>query len=421
MPRAGRSVTPPLVLIIIIFVVAAGYFVWRTLRPVGIISPPAPTSATLVPVRFTDLPGWKTGDPRDALAAFVRSCDAIGKKPATGRLGADGYAGTAGDWQAVCKSAPPQMTDAANARAFFESRFTPLEVKRTDGAPALFTGYYEPELSASRTKQGRYTAPIYGLPDNLVGADLGDFRPEWAGERLSGCVDGHRLLPCPTRADIDAHGLSNAKVLVYADDPVGVFFLHIQGSGRVRLDDGQMIRIAYAGQNGRPYTPIGRVLLQRGLLDRASLSMQAIRTWLKAHAAEAQSLMETDQSYVFFREQPPIGDAKLGSPGSEGVPLTPAASLAVDQHIHALGTPVYIAAVRPDADTNRSERTFDQLLIAQDTGGAIRGPARGDVFWGFGADAESIAGRMKAEGRMFVLLPKAVAARLRAPTTLRVS
>ena len=420
MARARRSVAPSLILIVLIFAIAAGYFVWRTLRPVRIVSPSAATSATLIPVRFTDLPGWKTGDPHDAFAAFSRSCDALRKKPAAERLGANGYAGTVGDWQAVCKSAPQQMADAANARAFFESRFTPVEVKRTDGTPALFTGYYEPELSASRTKQGRYTAPIYGLPDNLVSADLGDFRPAWAGERLSGCVDRHRLLPCPTRADIDTHGLSDAKVLVYADDPVAVFFLHIQGSGRVRLDDGHMIRIAYAGQNGRPYTPIGRVLLQRGLLDRASLSMQAIRTWLKAHAAEAQSLMEIDQSYVFFREQP-IGDPKLGSPGSEGVPLTPAASLAVDQHLHALGTPVYIAAMRPDADPDRSERNFDRLLIAQDTGGAIRGPARGDIFWGFGADAESIAGRMKAEGRMFVLLPKAVAARLHAPTTLRVS
>jgi len=276
------------------------------------------------------------------------------------------------------------------------------------------------ELSASRTQHGAFHAPIYGLPQNLVSADLSLFKPELAGERLYGCVDAHRLLPCPTRADIDAHGLKNAPVLVYADDPVAVFFLHIQGSGRVRLDNRQMIRIAYAGQNGRPYTPIGRVLLQRGLLDRASLSMQAIRAWMQAHADEAKALMETDQSYVFFREQP-IGDPKLGSPGSEGVPLTPTASLAVDTRVHALGTPIYIAAMRPDADPNRPERTFDQLLIAQDTGGAIRGPVRGDVFWGFGTDAESIAGRMKAEGRMFVLLPKAVAARLHAPAPLRVS
>ncbi|HEY1961267.1 MAG TPA: MltA domain-containing protein [Rhizomicrobium sp.] len=420
MPRTRRSLAPSLILIVAIFVLAAGYFVWRTLNPNRLGPPSAAVPATLVPVRFADLPGWQGADPRNALAAFLRSCDALTKKPADERLGSNGYAGRAGDWQAVCKQVPRQVANAEAARAFFEFRFAPVEVKRGDDMPALFTGYYEPELSASRKKQGPYTAPIYGLPDNLVSAELGAFRPEWEGERLYGCVDGHRLLPCPTRADIDAHGLSNAPVLAYADDPVAVFFLHIQGSGRVKLDDGQMLRIAYAGQNGRKYTPIGRVLLQRGLLDRASLSMQAIRAWMKAHADEAQALMETDQSYVFFREQP-IGDAKLGSPGSEAVPLTPGASLAVDQHIHALGTPVYVAAMRPDANPKRPERSFAQLLVAQDAGGAIRGPARGDVFWGFGLDAESIAGRMKAEGRMFVLLPRAVAARLHGPTTLRVS
>jgi membrane-bound lytic murein transglycosylase A len=417
MLRARRSVAPSLIIIVMVFAIAAGYFVWRTLRPIR----PAPTvGASLAPVRFADLAGWKAGDPRDALAAFGRSCGALAKKPAAERLGRDGYAGTTGDWQAVCKQVPQQAVDTRAARAFFEARFSPVEIKRGDGTPALFTGYYEPELTASRNKQGRYTAPIYGLPDNLVSAELGLFKPELEGERLYGCVDGHRLLPCPTRAEIDTHGLSKAGVLMYADDPIAVFFLHIQGSGRVRLDNGQMIRIEYAGQNGRPYTPIGRVLLQRGLLDRASLSMQAIRAWMKAHTGEAQALMEADQSYVFFREQP-IGDPKLGSPGSEGVPLTPGASLAVDQHIHALGTPVYVAAMRPDADQKRAEHSFDRLLIAQDTGGAIRGPARGDVFWGFGVDAESIAGRMKAEGRMFVLLPKAVVARLHAPKTLRTS
>jgi membrane-bound lytic murein transglycosylase A len=418
MPRR-RSAGPFLPFIIAIFVAAIAFFLWRTLKGPAPVAT-QPPSATLVRVAFTELPGWKASDPRSALAAFGRSCEVLTKKPPGERLGLSGYAGTAGDWQAVCKQAPQQASGVAAARAFFESRFAPVEVKRGDGTAALFTGYYEPELSASRTQHGTFRTPIYGLPQSLVSADLSLFKPDLAGERLYGCVDGHRLLPCPTRADIDAHGLKDAPVLVYADDPVAVFFLHIQGSGRLRLDNGQMIRIAYAGQNGRPYTPIGRVLLQRGLLDRASLSMQGIRAWMKAHADAAKALMETDQSYVFFREQP-IGDPNLGSPGSEGVPLTPAASVAVDSRIHALGMPIYIAAMRPDADPNRSERTFDQLLIAQDTGGAIRGAARGDVFWGFGSDAESIAGRMKAEGRMFVLLPKAVAARLRAPAPLRVS
>jgi membrane-bound lytic murein transglycosylase A len=284
----------------------------------------------------------------------------------------------------------------------------------------LFTGYYEPELSASRTRHDRYQSPIYGVPLNLVMANLGDFRPEWHGERLAGCVDGHRLLPCPTRANIDAKGIPDAPVLFYADDPVALFFLHIQGSGRVKLEDGTMLRVVYAGQNGQPYRPIGRTLIARGWMQREGMSMQAIRAWMQTHAAQARDVMETDPSYVFFKEEP-LGDPHAGSSGSEGVPLTPGASLAVDERIHALGTPVYIAGARPDADARRSEHAFDQLLIAQDTGGAIRGPARGDVYWGFGKDAESIAGRMKSEGRMFVLLPKAVADRLRKNAEWRVS
>jgi membrane-bound lytic murein transglycosylase A len=206
--------------------------------------------------------------------------------------------------------------------------------------------------------------------------------------------------------------MPDAPVLFYTDDPVALFFLHIQGSGRVKLEDGTMLRVVYAGQNGQPYRPIGRTLIARGWMEREDMSMQAIRAWMLAHPAQARDVMETDPSYIFFLEEP-LGDPHAGSNGSEGVPLTAGASLAVDQRIHPLGTPIYVAARRPDANPNRSDRAFDQLLIAQDTGGAIRGAARGDVYWGFGKDAESIAGRMKSEGRMFVLLPKAIAVRLR--------
>jgi membrane-bound lytic murein transglycosylase A len=206
--------------------------------------------------------------------------------------------------------------------------------------------------------------------------------------------------------------MRDAPVLLYANDPVALFFLHIQGSGRVKLEDGTMLRVVYAGQNGQPYRPIGRTLIARGWMQREGMSMQAIRAWMLANPTPAREVMETDPSYIFFREEP-LGDPKVGSNGSEGVPLTPGASLAVDQRIHPLGVPIYVAAMRPDAVPDGPEVRFDQLLIAQDTGGAIRGPARGDVYWGFGKEAESIAGRMKSEGRMFVLLPKAVAARLR--------
>jgi len=323
-------------------------------------------------------------------------------------MGGSGYAGTAGDWHRVCSSLP-QSAERDRTRTWFESTFAPFAVNA--GSNAVFTGYYEPEIHASRTRHGTYTAPIYGVPRDLVTADLGLFRNELAGMRISGRVANAHLVPFPPRAKIDAAGLSDAPILLYANDPVALFFLHIQGSGRTQLDDGPMLRLAYAGQNGRPYTPIGRILIAKGALDRTHMSMQAIRAWLLGHPKDAQGIMEGDQSYVFFHEEP-IGDPKLGSPGTEGVPLTPETSVAVDPTIHALGIPMYIVAAAPSADGRRQPANFACICIAQDTGGAIKGPVRADIFWGFGARAESIAGGMKSGGSLYVLLPKALAARV---------
>jgi membrane-bound lytic murein transglycosylase A len=412
MERRRRPVAA--VALLILLAAAAAFLIWRMQRAPA----PATASGTLTPVHFADLPGWTASDPRAALSAFARSCKVLAAKPAQASLGGTGYAGTAGDWQGVCAAIPSSAASAASARTFFESRFTPVEVRNADKSDALFTGYYEPELFASRKPDSRYRVPIYGVPSDLVSVDLGLFRDDLKGEHLEGCLSGRRLQLCPSRAEIDANGLAQAPILFYADDPVSVFFLHIQGSGRVRLDDGSTVRVAYAGQNGRPYKAVGRTLIEEGLLDRAGMSMQAIRAWMQTHTADARRVMETDQSYVFFQEEA-LGDPSIGSPGSEGVPLTPGASLAVDLKLHAQGAPFYVAATRPDTRSAKPDRTFDQLLIAQDTGGAIRGPARGDVFWGFGNDAEAIAGRMKSSGRMFVLLPKAVAARLGPHAELR--
>jgi membrane-bound lytic murein transglycosylase A len=406
MARRSRPLSWFLIVVCAAFLAVVGFLLWRAFRA----PPPSHARFTLAPVRFADLPGWKDSDAQAALAAFSRSCNALNAKPAGSPMGGAGYAGKTGDWQAICRKRPSAVS-GSSARAFFTSNFVPLEVKAADGTAALFTGYYEPELPASRTRHDRYQSPIYGVPVNLVMANLGDFRPEWRGERLAGCVDGHRLLPCPSRAHIDERGMPDAPVLFYAADPVMLFFLHIQGSGRVKLEDGTMLRVVYAGQNGQPYKPIGRTLIARGWMKREGMSMQAIRAWMQTHAAQAREVMETDPSYVFFKEEP-LGDRNAGSAGSEGVPLTPGTSLAVDARVHPLGIPLYVAATRPDADPNRPDRAFDRLLVAQDTGGAIRGAARGDVYWGFGKDAESIAGRMKANGRLFILLPKAVAARL---------
>ena len=337
---------------------------------------------------FSDLPGWRDADLAPALAAFRRSCAVIAEKPPAERI-AD-YAGAAADWQTVCAV----TTD--DARIYFEKNFTPYALS----GQGLFTGYYEPEIRGSRKRQGAFQTPVYGLPSDLIRVDLGQFSDQFKGEHVSGRLNGQSLVPYASRADINAKGLPAAKILFWCDDPVALFFLQIQGSGRVQFRDGTSVRIAYAGTNGRPYTAIGRVLLAKGELEKEKISLATIRDWLKTHPEQAQGVMDANQSFIFFEEKA-LGDTALGSNGVQGVPLTPLGSMAIDLRKNALGAPYYVAA-----DPVRA------LLIAQDTGGAIRGQVRGDVYFGFGETAEQRAGEMKAQGRMFVLLPNAVAARM---------
>jgi membrane-bound lytic murein transglycosylase A len=367
-----------------LLLLAAAFGIWRYVHPAG------EEPLRLDAVSFADLPGWSRSDASAALAAFRRSCAKILALPPKTAMA---YAGTAADWRAACA----QAATARDGHVFFESAFVPYAVGNADG---LVTGYYEPLLNGSRTRHGAYQTPVYGLPDDLISIDLGLFRPEWKGQTIAGRLDGHRLLPFASRAEIDARPPAKARVLFYGDDPVAIFFLHIQGSGRVWLDDGTLLRVNYAGQNGHPYTAIGRTLIRQGALTREAVSMQTIRAWLKANPARARQVMESDASFVFFQEVP-LGDAALGPLGSEGAALTPRGSVAVDTHIHPLGAPLFIVG---DGIAN--------LFVAQDTGGAIRGPARADIFFGFGSDAESAAGGLKAQARFYVLLPKGVAPKL---------
>ena len=373
--------------------------------------PTVPLSMRLGQASFAELQGWSAGDPRAALQAFRRSCVALSTRPDDAPLGGVNYAGTAGDWRQLCLSAAGiPADDAQTVRRFFETEFVPYRVTQSSGM-GLFTGYYEPQLRGSRTRQGPYQTPLYGIPADLVNVDLGLFRDTLKGQRIVGQITNGRLIPYPARADIEARGLTQAKPLLYVDDPIDAFFLQIQGSGRVVLDDGSVVRAAFAGQNGRAYTAIGAVLFQRGELKREEVSMQSIRAWLIAHPEEAQQIMNANASFVFFTEQA-LGDPILGAAGAQGVPLTPEASLAVDLSLHALGVPVWLEMTTPNPDPAMPEVTFDRLLIMQDTGGAIRGPVRGDVYWGYTPDAASIAGRMRSQGAMTVFLPKAVAATL---------
>ncbi|MFO1247226.1 MAG: MltA domain-containing protein [Alphaproteobacteria bacterium] len=366
--------------------------------------PPKPAVPTIPAVTlhlsrasFADLPDWSSADAGAALAAFQRSCGVLTNKPDSAPMGGAGYAGTVADWRAPCAGA------SGDAKAFFEKNFTPYAVSGSaPDNPSLFTGYYEPQISGSRTRTGAFQTPVYGLPPDLVRADLGLFNPKLKGEHISGKVSGHALVPYADRAQINARGL-DAPVLFYTDDAVAFFFLQIQGSGRVAFTDGSNARIAYAGENGQPYTAIGRTLIADGSLARETVSLQTIRAWLLANPARARAVMETDKSYIFF-ERRALGDTALGSTGSQGVNITPMGSIAVDQRIHALGAPFYVAADGPDP--------VRSVMVAQDTGGAIRGPVRADMFFGFGADAERRAGAMKAPGRLYVLLPNALAANL---------
>ena len=347
---------------------------------------------------FADLPDWKAADAAKALASFVRGCAVLASKPVQDAMGGKGYAGTVGDWLPVCANANSNIN--GDARSFFEENFTPYRISGEGKQTGLFTGYYEPQINASHARQGAYQTPVYGLPPDLVRVDLTQFSPRFAGEHVSGRLEGQKLVPNADRAAIDAHGIANAKILFWCDDPIALFFLQIQGSGRVRFAEGGNERIGYAGENGKPYTAIGKVLIADGALARENVSLATIRDWLKKNPARAQAVMEADQSFIFFEEKP-VGDAALGNAGTLGAALTPSASLAIDPRLNTLGAPYYV-----DAAPVRG------LLIGQDTGGAIRGAVRGDVFFGFGDKAQDQAGSMKSDGALFVLLPKALAAKL---------
>lgn len=374
-----------------------------------------PDELQLTRADYAALDGWAAGDVRPAFGAFVTSCKKIvARKDGDKFGGAESY-GTVKDWRPACDAAlKTKPADEASARKFFETYFDPAIAANRKEEVGLFTGYYEPELNGSRKRTGKFKTPLYTKPADLISVDLGTFRPTLKGERISGRVDGGKLVPYATRGDIVSKGLKDkSNIIAYVDDATAAFFLQVQGSGRLRFPDGEVIRVAYDGQNGHPYTAIGRVLVDRGQIKREELSMQAIREWLAAHPKQADGIMNENASYVFFKEQP-IADASMGADGAQGVPLTPEASLAVDLRFHGLGAPMWVDANAPADSAKDADVAFHRLVIAQDTGGAIRGPVRGDVYWGASARAESVAGRMAHKGKLFVLLPKSAAARLEA-------
>ena len=340
----------------------------------------------LTQVPWEQVQGWSYDQPAAAFGAFLKSCRAIGKRA---------------QWQQVCAEAArlDPVTDA-EARSYFETYFQPYQVQNEDGSSAgLITGYYGPELAGSRVPTEEYRYPIYRQPDDLLTIDLSAVYPELGRYRLRGRIEGTRVVPYFDRDEIDngANPLAGQE-LFWVKDPVDLFFLHIQGSGRIRLPDGERVMVNYANQNGYPYRSIGRLLLDRGEMTRDQMSMQNIRHWVEENPAAGKELLAENPSYVFFRELP---DSYQYPPGALGVSLTPLRSLAVDPHVIPLGAPVFLATTFPGTDY-----PLQQLMVAQDTGGAISGQVRADFFWGMGDDAGKVAGQMKQQGQLWVLLPK---------------
>ena len=365
------------------------------------VTPPAAAASKpgLVAARFADLPGWAEDDLRAWLPALAQSCGVALRRAQS-------------PWLPLCQSLDAlNAASTAELRQRLEALLQPWQLRNAEDSNAglnagsgaspdlgLITGYYEPILQGSRQRVAPYLHPLYATPDDLLSIDLGSLYPELRNLRLRGRVEGRRVVPYAARNEIERGTAALAgKELLWVDDAVEAFFLQIQGSGRIRLPDGSTTRVGYADQNGHPYRPIGRWLVEQGELARDQVSMQSIKQWASANPARLQELLSQNPSYVFFRELP---DSNAGPIGAQGVALTAERSLAIDPRTTPLGTPVFLATTRPD-----NGQPLNRLMMAQDTGGAIRGAVRADLFWGSGPQAGELAGRMRQQGRLWLLWP----------------
>lgn len=340
----------------------------------------------IYPVRWSALDGWAGDRHAEAWPALIETCKKLPTRDAA--------------WDEICRDVEVLPTpDDTAARVFFESRFAPhIVVGKRGKKKGLITGYYEPVLDGSLEHTERFRYPLYARPPNLLTVELGAVYPELRGRPVRGRLDGTRVIPYFSRAEINEGSSPIAgHELAWVDDAVGLFFLHIQGSGRIRLPNGETLAVGYADQNGHPYVSIGKRLLEMEQLKQEEVNLFAIRNWIAAHPDEAETLLNSNPSYIFFTTRDP---GLPGPIGSLNVPLTAERSIAVDPKYILLGLPVWLDTTRPD-----TEDTYRRLVFAQDTGGAIKGAVRADVFFGQGQEAEHLAGTMNQKGRLFVLLP----------------
>jgi membrane-bound lytic murein transglycosylase A len=341
-------------------------------------------------VKWSKLPGWKADDALAAWPAIVSTCSVLGPRPA---------------WSSFCAavmSASP--TDAAFVRGFLEQQLTPYRIERVTGRKhdthGLVTGYYEPLLHGARERSEVFATPLYRPPEDLLIVDLASVIPELKGKRVRGRLEGNKVVPYYSRAaSREAPGLAGHEI-VWIDNALEAFMLEVQGSGRVQLATGETIRLQYADQNGHPYRSIGRYLADQGVMTIDQVNMPAIRTWLAANPTRVNEVLDSNPSVVFFNEAP-LADPSIGPKGAQGMPLTPGRSIAVDPKFLPLGAPMFLSTTQPGSDLS-----LQRLVIAQDTGGAIRGPVRADLFFGFGSDAGLQAGMMKNDLEMWLLWPK---------------
>ena len=353
----------------------------------GIIEPvPTREYQLLRPVEWASVEGLQSDNPAAAWKAWLQSCQALRKQDS---------------WKPACEAAAQMPAPGADeVRAYLMQYFSPYQVTNPDGSNSgLITGYYEPLLRGSRQKTERYRYPLYARPANLITVDLGSVYPDLAGRRLRGKLEQNRLSPYYSRGEIEiANSPLAGNELLWVDDIIDLFFLQIQGSGLIQLDNGQQVHVGYAEQNGQPYQSIGKILINRGELTADKASMQGIKNWARANIDKVRDLLNGNPSYVFFRELPP---GLPGPLGALGVPIMAERSLAVDARYIPLGAPVFLSTSQPN-----SARPLQRLMLAQDTGGAIKGAVRADFFWGAGFEAGRQAGAMKQQGKMWVLLPK---------------
>jgi membrane-bound lytic murein transglycosylase A len=361
-------------------------------------------AVTFDPIAFSDVTGWADDDHLAAWKAFLASCGPILKtaRPQPKPGGPD-YKQALLD---VCKRAlaeakPGGVLTREGARRFFETHFRPHRVHGAKTA-GLLTGYYEPLIKGSRIRTAEFSVPIYRRPPDLVNIVAESERGAKSAAATHMRKTERGIEPFPTRAEIEQGSLSGQGLeLMYFEDPVDVFFMQVQGSARVQLPDGEKVRIGYAGKNGYPYTSIGRVLIDQGEISASAMSLQALKRWLQTNSEHARAVMWKNESYVFFREL--SGSDAKGPVGANDIPLQPRRSLAVDTSYYALGTPIFVDA--PAITHATASGVFRRLMIAQDVGSAIKGPERGDIYFGSGDKAGKIAGTTKHPGNFFVLLP----------------